>query len=63
MTYITIDTNKKQALPFLEYVKTLPFVKVYEVPNPDTLKAMDEVKKGQTKKHKNSKELIAYLNK
>ncbi len=29
MTYITIDTNKKQALLFLEYVKTLSFVKVH----------------------------------
>lgn len=30
MTYITIDTNKKQALLFLEYVKTLSFVTVHQ---------------------------------
>jgi|GEM_PF-6459679 len=30
---------------------------------PDTLKAMDEVKKGKTKQFKNAKDLIAYLNK
>ena len=63
MTYITIDTNKKQALLFLEYVKTLPFVTVHQEPNPETLKAMNEVKKGKIKKHKNSKELIPFLNK
>jgi antitoxin component of RelBE/YafQ-DinJ toxin-antitoxin module len=63
MTYIAIDTNKKQALLFLEYVKTLPFVTIYQEPNPTTLKAMVEVKKGKSKKHKSSKALISYLNK
>lgn len=63
MTYITIDTNKKEAVLFLEYVKTLSFVKIYEKPNPVTLKAMSAVKKGKTKKHKNSKDLISFLNK
>ena len=32
MTYITIDTHKKQAQQFLEYVKTLSFVKIYNEP-------------------------------
>ncbi len=30
MTYITIDTSKKQALLFLEYVKSLPFVTIHQ---------------------------------
>ncbi len=63
MTYITIDTTEKQALQFLEYVKTLPFVTVHKGPNPATLKAMDDVKKGRTKKHKSSKDLVSFLNK
>ena len=63
MTYITIDTKEKQALLFLKYVKTLPFVTVHRGPNPDTLKAMEEVKKGKTKIHKSSKDLISFLNK
>ncbi len=63
MTYITIDTSDKQALLFLEYVKSLPFVTVHKGPNPATLKAMDDVKKGRTKKHKSSKDLISFLNK
>lgn len=63
MTYITVDTNKKQAILFLEYVKTLPFVKVYQEPNSDTRKAIDDAKNGKTKKFKTAKDLIAYLNK
>lgn len=63
MTCVTIDTNKKPALLFLEYIKTLPFVKVYQDPNSDTLKAMEDAKNGKPKKFKNTKDLIAYLNK
>lgn len=63
MTYITIDTSNKQALLFLEYVKSLPFVKIYQEPNPETLKAMEDAKNGKTKKFKNAKDLITYLNK
>ena len=63
MTYITIDTHKKQALLFLEYIKTLPFVTIHQNPNPTTLKAIDDIKKGKTKKHKNAKDLISFLNK
>ena len=63
MTYITIDTRGKQATLFLGYLKTLPFVTILQEPNSTTKKAMDEVRKGKTKKHKNAKELIAFLNK
>ena len=63
MTYITIDTDKKQALLFLEYVKTLSFVKIHQEPNPATVKAIDEVKKRKTKKHKSAKSLIQTLSK
>ncbi len=63
MTYITIDTDKKQAQQFLEYIKTLPFVKILQEPNAETLKAMDEVQKRKSKKHKSSKALIQSLSK
>lgn len=63
MTYITIDTDKKEAQLFLEFVKTLSFVTIHKKPNTTTLKAMGEVKKGKTKKHKSSKDLILSLNK
>ncbi len=63
MTYITIDTNKKQALLFLEYVKTLSFVKVYEEPNAETIKSIEDAKNGKTKEFKSAKELMAFLKK
>jgi len=63
MTYISIDTNKKQAQQFLEYVKTLPFAKIHQEPNAVTRKAITAAKKGKVTKHKNAKELIAFLNK
>lgn len=63
MTYIIIDTRKKEALTFLEYVKTLPFATVYQKPNADTLKAMNDVRKKRTRKHKDAKSLVLYLNK
>jgi antitoxin component of RelBE/YafQ-DinJ toxin-antitoxin module len=63
MTYLTIDTDKKQAKLFLEYAKTLSFVTIHQEPNQTTLKAMEEVKKGKSKKHKSAKDLIAFLNK
>ncbi len=63
MTYIVIDTKDKQSEAFLKYVKTLPFAKVQEGSNVTTLKAMEAAKKGKTTKHKNTKELISFLNK
>ncbi len=63
MTYISIDTHKKEALLFLEYVKTLSFVTIYQKPNALTRAAMTDAKKGKSRKHKNSKELIFSLNK
>jgi hypothetical protein len=63
MTYLRIDTSKKQAALFLKYLKTLSFITIYKEANLATKKTMSEAKKGQTKKHKNAKALIAYLNK
>jgi hypothetical protein len=40
MVYLSIDTREKQAELFLEYLKTLPFVTVFQEPNPVTKKAM-----------------------
>lgn len=63
MTYISIDTSNKQAILFLEYLKTLSFVTIHQEPNYTTKRAIDAVKKGKTKKHKSAKELISYLDK
>ncbi|MDQ6756250.1 MAG: hypothetical protein M3004_04860 [Bacteroidota bacterium] len=62
MTYITIDTKTQQAKKFVELVETMPFAKILTEPNDTTKKAIDSVRKGKTRKHKSSKELIAFLN-
>ena len=63
MTYITIDTKTKQAKKFVELLETLPFAKILQEPNVITKKAMDDSFKNKTTKHKNAKELVAFLNK
>jgi len=63
MTYISIDTKTLQAKKFVELIETMPFAKVLKEPNTTTKKAMDTVRKGNTHRHKNSKELLVFLNK
>jgi antitoxin component of RelBE/YafQ-DinJ toxin-antitoxin module len=63
MTYITIDTKTRQAKKFVELIETLPFAKILKDPNATTKKAIEDARKGKTRKHKDAKELIAFLNK
>jgi uncharacterized protein YwgA len=63
MTYVSIDTKSAQAKKLVELIETLPFAKILQDPNVTTKKAMLDVKKGKTTRHKNAKELIAFLNK
>jgi hypothetical protein len=63
MTYITIDTKTKQAKKFVELLETLPFAKILQEPNAVTKRAMNMAKTGKVTKHKNAKELTAFLNK
>ena len=50
MTYITIDTKTKQAQKFVELLETLPFAKILKEPNAGTKKAIEDARKGKTKK-------------
>jgi hypothetical protein len=63
MTYITIDTKTKQAKKIVELLETLPFAKILQEPNGITKNAMADARKNKTTKHKNSKDLITFLNK
>lgn len=63
MTYVTIDTATIQGKKFVELIKTMPFAKVLQEPNEITKKAMADAKATKIKKHKNAKDLIAFLNK
>ena len=63
MTYISIDTKTMQAKKFVELVETMPFAKILKEPNAVTKKAMNDVRKGKSTKHKNAEALIAFLDK
>jgi len=63
MTYVVIDTNDKQSEGFLAYVKTLSFAKVQKGANVTTLKAMEQARKKKVTRHKNSEDMISFLNK
>jgi antitoxin component of RelBE/YafQ-DinJ toxin-antitoxin module len=61
---LRVDTRSKASLRFIEFVRTLPFVKVEEPekkPNAETIKAIEDVEQGRTIKVKNSKELFKNL--
>jgi len=64
-TIIRIDNKSKAAKSFLEFVKTLPFVKIEEEPkryNAETEKVIADAKKGiGVKRVKNSKDLFKSL--
>ncbi len=62
MTYIRIDTKTKQAKKFVELIETMPFAEILNEPNSITKAAMENAVKGNSRKHKNAKDLIASLN-
>ena len=62
--YLRINENTNQAKAFIELAKTLSFVEIVEnVPNKETIKAIEAARSGKTNKYKNSKEMFAKLNK
>jgi len=63
MTYIRIDTKTKQAKKFVELIETMPFAEILAEPNSTTQAAIENATKGKTRKHKNARELITFLNK
>ncbi len=63
MTYIRINTKSKQAKKFVELVETMPFAEILQEPNSATKKAMEDAKKGKSRKHPNASNLIASLSK
>jgi antitoxin component of RelBE/YafQ-DinJ toxin-antitoxin module len=63
MTYITIDTKTAQAKKLVELIETLPFAKIIKEPNAVTKKAIEDARKGKTRKASSIKQLFAELNK
>jgi len=65
MVYLRIDENSVQAKLMLEYLKMMTYVEVIQkedVPNKETLEAMQEAEKGSLKKYKDIKSLMEDLN-
>ena len=63
MTYITIDTKTRQAKKFVELIETLPFAKILDDPNAVTKKAINDARKGRTRKAGSLKQLFTDLKK
>jgi len=63
MTYVTIDTKTKQAKKFVELIETLPFAKILKDPNATTKKAIEDARKGRTRKARSLKQLFHDLKK
>ncbi len=63
MTYITIDTKTKQAQKIVELIETLPFAKILKEPNVATKKAIEDARKGKTRKAKSFDQLFSDLKK
>lgn len=63
MTYLSIDTKTKQAQKLLELMETLPFVKILEEPNSVTKSAIEDARKGKTKKVNSLDQLFSDLKK
>lgn len=63
MTYIRINTKSKQAKKFVELIETMPFAEILREPNATTKTAMENAKKGKSRKHNNASDLISSLNK
>ena len=61
MTYITIDTKTRQAKKFVELIETLPFAKILDDPNAVTKKAINDARKGRTRKAGSLKQLFTDL--
>ena len=63
MTYIRINTKSKQAKKIVELIETMPFAEILQEPNFTTKKAMEDAKKGKSRKHNSASDLISSFNK
>ncbi len=64
MVYLRVKENSTKAKAFLEYVKTISFIEVIdEIPNTETIQAMEDARNGKVTKYKNSKELFSKFKK
>ncbi len=65
MTTVIIDTRTKEAKKIVEFLKTTRYAKVLEenVPNEETIQAMNEVAEGKVNTYRSAKEMMESLKK
>jgi len=63
MTTVIINTRSNEAKKMLEFLKTTRYARVVEenVPNEETIEAMQEVEAGYVKSYQSAKELLSTL--
>lgn len=65
MTTVIINTRSKEAKKMVEFLKSTRYARVIEknVPNDETLEAIDQVEEGKVNSYSSAKELISSLKK
>ena len=63
MATVIINTRSKEAKKMLEFLRTTRYARVLEenVPNEETIQAIQEVEDGNVKSYKSAKDLISIL--
>jgi hypothetical protein len=65
MTTVIINTRTAEARKLVEFLKTTSYAKIVEenLPNEETLEAIDAVEEGKVNSYSSAKELISSLKK
>ena len=65
MATVIIDTRTKEAKKMLEFLKSTRYARVIEedIPNEETLEAMNEVEEGKVNSYKSAKDVMRKLKK
>ncbi len=65
MIYLKIKGNTEEAKAFVKLAKTMEFVEVIEadIPNGETIKAIEDARAGNVNKYKTGKDLFKKLDK
>lgn len=65
MATVILDTRTTEAKKMLEFLKATRYAKVIEedLPNDETISAIEDVEKGKVKSYKSAKEMMSTLKK
>lgn len=65
MATVILDTRTTEAKKMLEFLKATRYAKVIDedIPNDETISAIEDVEKGKVKSYKSAKEMMSTLKK